>query len=65
MRFRLALTLDIQRAHYYTPPSAPESAPEIDSKGAFILDRSHQDEANDARSGLTEHWYRTGFQPNG
>lgn len=52
MRFRLTLTLHIGRDHDERPET--EHAPEVDFKGAAILERSHQDEPNDLR---------TGFQP--
>lgn len=67
MRFRI--TIDVFRHVAPEPERQTEREPEpepprVDGKGAFLLERSHQDAPDDMRSGITEHWYRIGFRPN-
>lgn len=64
MRIRLALTLDVHRdRRAEDEPEAtqeqPERPPMVDGKGAFVIERSHQDEPNEMRAEC-----RLGFQPN-
>ena len=60
---RLRFTIDITRS-----PKADveedEYAPQVDVKGSHVIERSHQDEGNELRTGATEPLYRAGFQPN-
>lgn len=57
MRVRLALTLDIHRDPKPTL-EAPEERdgdprpPMVDGKGSFIIERAHQDEPNEFRTGF-------------
>lgn len=64
MRIAFTVTLDVERAQKTPPTPKPERPPQIDGKGAFLLERSHQDEPDEMRSGIAEHWYRIGFRPN-
>ena len=62
MKIRLTWTLHVTRDH--ADDHHTEYAPQVDVKGSRLIERSHQDEPNEMRTGATEPTYRAGSRPN-